>query len=188
MNHPYLPSVIKRIRQTTEDATQSFCALSDMQLNWKPNPNQWSIGQCLDHLMVSNQTYFPIFDTVIAGTKTPKLLEKIPLLPEWWGKTLIKALEPSNTKKSKTFPVFEPRQSEVPPTIIKDFIAHQEQLLQYFQRLDAVDLNQIIITSPAASFVTYSLRDAVYILTNHEERHLLQAKNVLASPEFPQML
>jgi len=186
MKHPYLPSVITRIQRVTQEVMQNFSDLSPQQLNWQPSASQWSVAQCLDHIITSNKTYFPVFENILSGKKEDKFLEKIPLLPEWWGKTLIKALDPSNTKKSKTFPVFQPRQSDIPPTIVEDFATHNEQLIQYFEKLDQLSLNQIIITSPAASFVTYSLRDAVYILTNHEERHVLQAKNVMVLPEFPQ--
>lgn len=186
MNHAFLPSVIARINRVTDDATQTFSALSEAQLNWQPSASQWSIAQCLDHIITSNETYFPVFEAIIDGNYSPKLLEKIPLLPEWWGKLLIKSLDPANTKKSKTFPVFQPRQSDIPLTIVEDFAAHNAELIQYFEKLDAVSLHQIIITSPAANFVTYSLRDTVYILTNHEERHVLQAKNVMALSEFPQ--
>ena len=31
--------------------------LSVAQVNWKPAPGQWSIGQCLEHLAVSNEVY-----------------------------------------------------------------------------------------------------------------------------------
>jgi hypothetical protein len=27
------------------------------QLNWKPVPGQWSVGQCLEHLAVTNEIY-----------------------------------------------------------------------------------------------------------------------------------
>lgn len=186
MNHPYLPSVLARIQTVTQDVTQTYSSLSNAQLNWKPAPDRWSIGQCLDHITKTNQTYFPIFDSILAGTKRSTVWEKIPLLPEWWGKMLIKALEPINTKKTKTFPMWQPAQSELPSTIVEDFAAQNQRLIDYFERLDTLELGQIIITSPAASFVTYSLRDTVYILTNHEERHVLQAKNVMALPDFPQ--
>ncbi|MFN7119613.1 MAG: DinB family protein [Saprospiraceae bacterium] len=187
MKHAYLPSVIARIERVTEDATQTFAELSPAQLNWKPSPQVWSVGQCLDHLITANRTYFPVFDSILAGTKTPTFWEKIPLLPEWWGKMLIQALDARNAKKSKTFPPFQPTQSEVPATILQDFAAHNTEVIQYFEKLDALDMGQIIITSPAARFVTYSLRDTVYILANHEERHVLQAKNVLALSDFPKV-
>ena len=38
---------------------------------------------------------------------------------------------------------------------------------------------RIIVTSPAASAITYSLMDAYRIIVVHEQRHFQQAKRVL---------
>lgn len=32
--------------------------LSDVQLNWKPTEDFWSIAECLKHLSITNQLYF----------------------------------------------------------------------------------------------------------------------------------
>jgi len=31
--------------------------LGPHQLNWKPAPDVWSVGQCLEHLCVANEVY-----------------------------------------------------------------------------------------------------------------------------------
>jgi hypothetical protein len=46
-------------------------------------------------------------------------------------------------------------------------------------------LKKIIITSPVASFVTYSLLDGYKIIVAHEQRHFAQAKRVMQLSEFP---
>lgn len=184
MNHPYLSECIDRIQQVSEDAMFAFENLNEMQLNWKPNADSWSVGQCLDHLIVSNRLYFPIFDSILNGTKKKTFWERLPFMPKVWGNAIVKALAPSNKDKTKTFPVFEPSQSQIPTAILSNFVKNNEQLIQYFQRLDGADHN-IIITSPVAKFVTYSLGNTFKLLTNHEERHFLQAKRVMELFEFP---
>lgn len=186
MKHPYLSECITRIERVSQEAREIFGGLNEEQLNWKPNPDDWSIGQCLDHLMVSNSQYFPIFDDILRGKKTARFWEKVPVLPGMWGGMLVKALSPHNRRRSKTMNVFEPRESDIPTTIVSDFETHNQKLVNYFERLDSIDNHRkIIITSPVSNLVTYSLRNTFRILTNHEERHLLQAKRVMELPEFP---
>jgi hypothetical protein len=48
-----------------------------------------------------------------------------------------------------------------------------------------LDLERIVITSPALSIVTYSLMDAYRVIVVHEKRHVLQAKRVMEEPAFP---
>src|SRR5690242_20184202 len=31
--------------------------LNAVQLNWRPRPGAWSVGQCLEHLRVANEVY-----------------------------------------------------------------------------------------------------------------------------------
>src|SRR5271166_2398746 len=31
--------------------------LTDEQLNWQPAPSSWSVGQCLEHLCITNEAY-----------------------------------------------------------------------------------------------------------------------------------
>ncbi len=42
-----------------ETAMRLLAGLTDEQLNWQPTPGTWSVGQCLDHLCITNETYLP---------------------------------------------------------------------------------------------------------------------------------
>ncbi|MGH7471115.1 MAG: DinB family protein [Longimicrobiales bacterium] len=44
------------------------------QLNWKPAPDSWSVGQCLDHLININREYDPTFDRIQKGEHERRLL------------------------------------------------------------------------------------------------------------------
>ena len=48
----------EEIEKTTQDFIESFGGLNESQLNWKPNPQTWSIAQNINHLLVINKTYY----------------------------------------------------------------------------------------------------------------------------------
>jgi len=48
-----------------------------------------------------------------------------------------------------------------------------------------LDLEKIVITSPVAAAVTYSLMDAYRIIVVHEARHFQQAKRLTEEATFP---
>ena len=48
-----------------------------------------------------------------------------------------------------------------------------------------LDLEKIVITSPALSVITYSLMDAYRIVVVHEQRHFQQAKRIAEESGFP---
>ena len=168
------------------DNTQlTFGNLTAQQLNWKPSTEGWSIGQCFDHLIAANTAYIPIIEQVLTGTKQRTSWEKIPLLPNLFGKLLIKYLSPQSTRKLKAPEVFKPSSSSIDEGIISRFIDLQKQMMLLMKGTEGFNPGQIKITSPALRFITYSLMDAYQIVVVHEKRHVQQAERVLAAKGFP---
>jgi len=40
-----------------DDANKQFSGLSESQINWKPSEERWSIGECIEHLVVTHKLY-----------------------------------------------------------------------------------------------------------------------------------
>jgi len=177
--------LVNEMRTITDDVRASFGKLSAEQLNWKPSAERWSVAQCLEHLLTSNKGYFPIIESVRSGQRKTSFLERLPVLPGLAGKLLIKSLDPASTRKIKAPKKFEPAQSEISPTVIDEFAAQQEKVIEGMKATSHLNLEKIVITSPAVSAVTYSLRDAYRIIVVHEQRHLQQAKRVTDESGFP---
>ena len=180
-----LDKIIQNAGTIAKEARSSFGGLSAEQLNWKPAAERWSIAQCFDHLIQSNKGFFPVIESVLAGTRKTTFLERLPILPGLAGKLLIKSLDPASTRKIKAPKNFEPAQSNISASIIEDFVAQQEKIVEGMKSTSHLDLNKIIVTSPAASFVTYSLIDGYRIIVVHEQRHFQQAQRVAAETGFP---
>jgi hypothetical protein len=180
-----LDAVIREAKQVAADARASFGNLSAAQLNWKPSAERWSIAQCFEHLITSNRGYLPIIESVRGGKKQSTFWTRLPMWPGLAGKLLIKSLDPASTRKLKAPKNFQPAQSEISPTIIDDFVAQQEQVIEGMKSTSHLDLEKIVITSPALSFVAYSLMDGYRIIVTHEKRHLQQAQRVAEEPGFP---
>ncbi|MFK7925530.1 MAG: DinB family protein [Bacteroidia bacterium] len=181
----YIPELIDKIEAVSLAAKENFQSLDASQLNWKTSPEDWSVAQCLHHLITTNELYFPIF-TAVQNDKVPQnIFSRMRLFSGFFGRMLVKQLGPEVIRKAKSPTTFQPSQSELPADILDQFLAHQHKLVQQYQALPSQDFSKLIIISPAASFVTYSLKDALHILAGHEERHLAQAKGVMQMPQFP---
>ena len=179
-----LSSLIAAANQTAADAQSTFGNLSPAQLNWKPSAERWSVGQCFEHLITSNKGYLPIIDDVLKGRKQ-SVWESMPILPGLAGKLLIKSLDPASTRKMKAPKSFEPAQSDINTSVINDFVEQQTRIVEKMKATEHLDLEKIIITSPALGAITYSLMDAYRIVVVHEHRHFQQAKRVTDETAFP---
>jgi len=180
-----LTNLIQSLESSTKQVQESFGKLSESQLNWKPAPERWGVGECLEHLIKGNKLYFPEFEKIAKGERKNSIWQSISPLSGFWGNFIANAVSPDNAKKIKTFPVFMPAKSSIPAGITSDFVKMNEEITGYIQKFEGVDLKKIKISSPASGFITYSLENALKILTHHEQRHINQAKRVLESESFP---
>jgi hypothetical protein len=180
-----ISQLIPLVEQLTGAITAQVGALSPSQLNWKPNPAAWSVGQGIEHVVIANRSYFPILEQIVAGTRVPRLVERLPLAPVLFGRLLIASLDPARLHKVRTAKVFEPTLSVVEPSIVAAFTQQQQRLVELMQACSHLDAARIIITSPAVSFITYSLLDAFRILVVHEQHHFASTAQLLKLPAFP---
>jgi hypothetical protein len=180
-----LDDLLAEAEAVARDTRAAFAALTPEQLNWKPHPEKWSVGQCFEHLMKTNGPYIPIFAGLLTGEHRKTLWERVPLLPGLFGPLIIKAVSPQSAGKVKARPNFKPSSSAVDVRTIELFLDQQRRLVEAMRAAGKLDLARIVVTSPVAGFVTYSALDAARVVVAHERRHFLQAQRVTESADFP---
>jgi hypothetical protein len=180
-----LPGLVEHLKPIAEDARKSFGALSAQQLNWKQGADEWSIAQCFDHLIVTNEFFFPLLEKIESGERKSGLWERLSPLSGLFGKMVVKSVESKGGRKFKAPAKLLPSSSRVEGRVIERFAEHQAQLSKRMTATKGLDLSKIVITSPIAGFVTYNLLDAFRIIVAHERRHFAQAERVLKSDAFP---
>ncbi len=160
----------------TSAFVKSFGSLDHESLNRKINPETWSIAQNIDHLIVINNTYYPIIEAVKSGTYTLPWHGRIAMISNFFGRILLKSVQPDRRKKMKTLPMWEPSKSEIPPGILHRFREEQDRLKKTIQGCSALLDQDTLICSPANRVIVYKLEKAFDIIVTHEKRHLAQAR------------
>jgi hypothetical protein len=180
-----LDTVVAEGRLVAAEAARTFGQLSPRQINWKPGPADWSIGQCFDHVIVSNQPYFGIVEEIVRGRKRASLWERLPVLPAICGRLIIGVLHPDSSRTAKARKRFLPSESAIDAGIVQAFVAQQDRLIGLMEATRGLDLDGIVVTSPVLAVTTYSLMDAYRIIVVHEQNHFVQVRRVLDTPGFP---
>ena len=135
--------------------------------------------------MTSNQGYIPIFNNIKRGEYKRSLKERLPVLPRIFGSLVLNAVKPETKRKLKAGKGFQPASSEIRTDIVSRFETQQKQISELMKSTHDLNLREVIITSPVLSIVTYSLFDAYRIIVAHDQRHVGQAKRVMAREGFP---
>jgi hypothetical protein len=180
-----LGALLDELRAVTGDARKVFGGLSAAQLNWKPSPAGWSVGQCFDHLIATNRTFFADMERVAAGQHKTSLWGRVSPLSGLFARMILKSLDPEKGRKTKAPRVFAPAASDIAPDVVEQFEKHQGELAARMRATAGVDLARTIVTSPVAAVATYSLLDAYRIVVAHERKHFEQARRVTETEGFP---
>jgi hypothetical protein len=184
--NPELNGFIVAVRSIAIDAKTLFGNLNSEQLNWKPNSQSWSVGQCLEHLITTNNEMLGAVASHVAGTHQKTIFERLALGSNYFGNYILRAAQPENKTKIKAPKVFRPTSSKVGQDIVEKFVENQEKIVAIMEASNHLDLEKTIVTSPVASFIVYSLFNAYKIVVTHERRHFRQAQNVIQTNGFPE--
>lgn len=168
----------EQLNRITADFKNQFGELNKDQINLKPTPRGWSIGQIIDHIITINKTYFPVFGNILNGNNRTPFIGRVRFFVNLFGNLILKSTLPSTVKKTQTIPIWEPKESDIDNHIFDEFEEHQGALIQWIDRLEVIDKRNTVISSPANKYIVYDLEKALEIIVQHELRHYQQALKI----------
>ena len=179
-----ITQITSDLRQVADDARATFGGLTSEQLNWKATENSWSVAQCFEHIIKTNEEFFPEFEKLASGERKNSFFERFSPFSGFFGRFLINAVT-EDSKKAKA-----PSKKVVPPSelggdIIDRFGLHIDDVNRKVESCAGVDRKKTVVTSPFLGVFTYSLEDAYTVLVEHSRRHFRQAKRVIEAEGFP---
>ena len=179
-----ITGITSALKQVADDARANFGGLSSDQLNWKPAETGWSVGQCFEHLIKTNEEFYPEFEKLSSGKRTNSFFENYSPLSGFFGRFLIKAVsEDSKKAKAPSERIVPP--SDISPDVIDRFASHIDEVNRKVQACAAADRQKTVVTSPFLAVFTYTLDDAYTVLVEHTKRHVRQATRVTKAEGFP---
>ena len=147
------------------------------QLNWQPGPGAWSVGQCLEHLCLSNEVYVePIAESL--GVPPTGPVDEI--TPGWFGRWFIRTyIEPTTQRKRARAPrKIVPVAKHIDPSILDRFIASNAAVRDLVTRAKGHDVNRLRFRNPFVPLIRFTVGTGLQIIARHNHRHLLQAERV----------
>jgi hypothetical protein len=158
--------------------------LTNAQLNWKPRPQAWSVGQCLEHLCISNEVYIDPMTESLGGPPAGPVDE---ITPGWFGRWFIRRyIEPTTQRTRARAPrKIVPVARQIDSSILDRFIASNTAVRNVVGRAREHDVNRVRFRNPFVPLVRFTVGTGLQIIARHNHRHLLQAERVIDLPDFP---
>ncbi|WP_422360251.1 DinB family protein [Reichenbachiella sp.] len=169
--------------QEVKNEALRFSSLGKGELLAKPSPEKWCVLECIEHLNIADAHYIAQFDKKLSNAPQS---DRPDFKPGWMGNYFVKMIKPKEDgtipSPMKTMRKFVPEVNVQHDTLSK-FIEDQDYLIDALEKSKSLDLNKNKITSAIGSIVTFKLGDAFRFLIGHNQRHIIQAQQVLQQLE-----
>jgi hypothetical protein len=183
---PELAGVLDEFLAFAGDAHDLLLHVDDNQLNWRSEHGHWSIGQCMEHLVLTFREYETPLTETIADGRARGIEATGPFahgrVMEW----VIKNMEPPPRQRMKAPARFRVAEEELAvETVRRHILDAQDAYCRLVRDADGLDLGTLKLSSPVTRLVRLTLGQTFRFLAAHQRRHLWQARQVVANPRFP---
>jgi hypothetical protein len=178
LKQEYLADLEARNRHNRQVVETVFLPVDQAQRSWQPEPGEWSVDQCFQHLVLAFEWLSPNFTSALNKPEHPG--SNGIFRPSWLARRFFqKQFEPQSK--------FRTRKSNNPtvvynPETLARWLAQQERLSTMIEQAAQADLQTmcwIIKWVP----IRYNLGDYLKYYVSHDELHIDQAQRVLAAYE-----
>lgn len=171
-------SAIGLMKDTKSDVFKCVKGLSNAQLNFKPDPDRWSVKECVYHIAISEKNLWDLLEKAMKSQPNPEKRTEIKITDD----DLIAGLESRNTKV-KTIETLEPKNTPYKSVneALESFKNNRNDHIKYM-KLTTEDLRNHVVQMSFGWLDCYQL---CLMIAAHSNRHTKQIDEVKADPDFP---
>ena len=169
----------RRLHESHDLFLRTLDGVSAAQWVFKPSPDEWSIGECADHvLFIENLTYGLVTEKILGRPAEP---EKV---AQCLGKEakLSRAVPDRSTKVKMPFAAQPTGFGESPAKLGEAFTAARRKIVDYVQTTQKPLHHHF---APHMIFKDLDGAQWILMMALHVERHVLQIDEVKAHADYP---
>jgi hypothetical protein len=169
--------LIKDLTKKTEEfivKAEGFKNMNEEDLKFRKSDDSWNTLECLEHLNLYGDFYLPEIKRAIEEKNYgPDEIFKAGTLGNYFAKSML-----PGSKGMKTFKDKDPISAKLESDVIDRFIEQQKGFLELYQLASKISLNKVKVGISISKWLKLKLGDAFRFLSNHNERHFVQIKNI----------
>jgi hypothetical protein len=170
-------ALVDQLAKTKQAFIDSIRGLSDAQWRFKPNPFKWSIAECADHIIMSEDFFMANEQKLL---QTPA--QSRPADQAASQDKAVQGFVANRTNKFFNPDALAPKgQFGTPAEAIAQFTSRRDHNIEY-ARTTKDDLRAHFVPTPRGTLDAYQL---LLVMAGHSGRHTAQIQEVKASPKYP---
>lgn len=162
-------AVIARIRSSVTGLPREI-------ISTPPAAGGWSIGEVLEHLIVSADSYLAAIRSLVERNRSVTAGADASWKPTIAGGLLVWSFR--SPRKLPAPKIYKPGPSPR-AGVLEEYLARQEEVGRLITESAGLDWRRLRMGSPVAPILRMNLGDALTILVTHAERHAAQIERVV---------
>lgn len=164
--------------KTFDTLKESIAGLTNEQLHFKPSKEAWSISQCLEHIILTENMIFKMIKENMEKPVNPERRKEIK-----FSDNEVIAMATDRSKKYKAPEILIAKgKYDTSETAMNDLKAQREEIYSFIKNTSIDDLRNRVNDSPAGATDAYQ---SLLFLAAHTARHTLQIEEIKTNTDFP---
>jgi hypothetical protein len=155
----------------------SIQGLSDAQWRFKPAPEVWSVQECAEHIILSEDF---IRESALKVAQTPAVARPATSTAEQ-DRKLFESIQDRSKKANAPEPIRPGAKFATPADAVKEFTARRAKTIEYVKTTND-ELRTHVTPTPIGQADVYQF---LLLLASHSARHTAQIKEVQANAAYP---
>ena len=177
MNDAERAFLIEQLELSKKNMLASISGLTDAQWRFKPAPNVWSVAECAEHIILSEDF---LFNTTQQILKSPAVERPEASNPEQ-DRKLAGMVQDRSHKATAPEPITPSGKINSPADAIREFTQKRDRTIAYVKSTDD-DLRIHVTKGPTGNMDAYQF---LVLLAAHAGRHTAQIQEVQANAGYP---
>src|SRR6266404_9629 len=177
MNEAERAFLIEHLELSKKNMLASIAGLTEAQWRFKPAPNVWSVAECAEHIILSEDF---LFNTAQQILKSP-VVDRPETSNAEQDRKLVGMIEDRSHKATAPEPITPSGKFNTPADAAQEFTKRRDRSLAYVRSTDD-DLRVHATKGPLGTMDTYQF---LLLMAVHAGRHTAQIREVQLNEGYP---
>lgn len=164
--------------ETLAKLQTAIAGLNADQMHFKPSPDAWSVSQCLEHIVLTENM---IFGMVKENMAKPANSERRPEI-QLEDSEIVSMIVDRSQKHSAPEMLLPRGKYDDPDTGLRELTQQRAAIVSYVRDVSTEDLRNHVADSPSGASDAYQ---SLLFLAGHTARHTMQIEEIKANANFP---
>lgn len=174
-----ITSMLNYYNETLHNLEIKVVGLTKEQLHFKASEESWSISQCLEHIILTENMIFGMIKEAMANPANPERRSEIKFTDE----AILTMIMDRSEKYQAPEMLIASGKYDDSQAALDDLKAGRTEIMAFIQNTPLVELRNRVSDSPAGPTDAYQ---SLLFLAGHTARHTLQIEEIKANSNFPQ--